>query len=345
MDIDTLTELLAEIPPAAGAAWHLKPIVVDRLYASNSPEGRPTLFLLGSADSFGRLPRVAGLSHSDSVVALPADKTVAALRIVSGDDVQGGRAIGHIGYELTRELAKNSVVGNEDLLRSVAWMLPLISRDEPLLPMDRQRGLVGECVLLRRLLLECRQLGLSPVAALDRWWGGVGGKRDFAAHSIAIEAKATSQNSRRHLIGSLLQLEPQSSSERVFLFSVGIKSDPSSPRKLGRVLVDIEELFRDSSGDMDPVAQQQFRDQLAAYGLNWSRLGAYEGQPGFLPPHLPPAIFQADDIGRLRPSSFVGGQLPPAVVNVSYEIDVHAEPLSAESEQAVLREFLLRAPS
>lgn len=344
MDIEEINACLTTLPRATGITWHVAPIAPGRLYASRAPDGGAALLIVGAAGTFGALSASNALSYSDRLVALPENEEFAGLRIVGSDPVHGQRAIAHLLYEAARLTASEPTITNQQLLMALSWLLPLVDESTPLLSPERQRGLVGECLLLRQLLVHCASLALPPGTALQRWWGASGGKRDFAAAGIAVEAKATAHKTRRHHIGDLEQLEPQDGEERVYLYSVGIRTDPSAPRKLGRYVDDIIALLRMPDGTPDDQAVADYRRRLLSIGLDWERLGEYDTQPGYLPPHLPPALFRVADLDRLRLASFVDGKLPSMVVGVSYDLEVLADPVGASEERDVLQS-LLAAPA
>src|ERR1041385_6736755 len=158
--IEELVALFGGIPTANGYRWTVEDLVPGRLHLSRGERGEFAVFMEGPAETFGPIPPWIGLAHSESVIALPAGEAIAALRIASQDPIFGNRAIAHIAYELGRRLEVARDVSNEELLASVSWILPLLGDREGVLGVERQYGLVGECVLLLRLLTVAARLGI-----------------------------------------------------------------------------------------------------------------------------------------------------------------------------------------
>src|SRR5262245_41719579 len=102
--IEELVALFGDIPTADGQRWTVEALVPGRLHLSRGEGGEFAVFLEGGADTFGHIPPWIGLAHSDSVIALPGEHTIAALRIASQDPIHGNRVIAHIAYELGRRL-------------------------------------------------------------------------------------------------------------------------------------------------------------------------------------------------------------------------------------------------
>ncbi len=136
------------------------------------------------------------------------------------------------------------------------------------------------------------------------------------------------------------QLAPHSASEAVFLYSIGIRRDASAPRKLSHFIGDVETLLVDDSGNPDQYARELFAHSLASYGLDRTRIAAYDTEPGYLAAHLAPTLFPATQLKYLTPDDFVGGAPPDTVHSVSYALEVIAEPLSADETNAVLDRLL-----
>ena len=346
-NIQTIEEIVASfetLVPAVAPQWNVISLVPERLHISRAEDGQYAVFIEGEKESFGKLPPTHGIEHSHDVTALPSSRKFSAVRLTCRDEFHGNRILSHIAYELARRLNDNPALDNESLFREVEWILLLLGANEGILTPERQRGLVGECVFLRRLLIQGRKIGVPALAVLERWWGHVGSRRDFAATGIAVEVKTTSLNSRQHHIGSIEQLDPQAPNEDVYLFSFGVKSDPTAPKKLPDYVLDVEVQLLTSDGRPDDQALAKFHRQLEGYGYEPAKAAQYAAAPGYLKPHLAGMLFRDADLQRLRFSSFVGGTMPMMVSAVSYVINVTAAPLNeAEAEQVVKR--LLSAPA
>jgi hypothetical protein len=324
--------------------WNVATLVPERLHISRDAAGHYTAFLEGSLESFGSLPPIGGLEHSTTVTALPVSRSFSALRMSCRDELHGDRVLSHITYELARRLIENPSVPNAELFRQIEWVLLLLGGADAVLSPERERGLAGECLLLRKLLITARKNGLGAMTVLERWWGPYPAKRDFAALDVAVEVKTTSQTSRLHQVGSIEQLDPQSPTEDVFVFSVGMKSDVSAPRKLPHFIEDVEAQLITADGAIDKDAVSLFREQLSRYGYDPARAPYYLNGPGYLKPHLPGALFRELHLARLRYDSFVDSHLPAMVAAVSYLLDITSEPLSDIDADGIYNRLLTSPP-
>jgi putative PD-(D/E)XK family protein DUF4420 len=342
VSLEGLVALAEDIPPARAGVWTVSEICAGQLYLTRSEDGSPALFLEGAKESFGNLPQIDAIRHSDDVTVVPGGQKLKALRIVANKGASGGRVIAHIAYEIAWRLAQVPKPGNEDLINDVRWLLALFGERSIPLGQERQKGLVGECLFLRMLLRRAIERKIPAMAVLSCWAGADQAKRDFYARKIAVEAKATSSVTRLHHISSLDQLFPQEPDEEVYLFSVGIRQDPTAPRKLTHFIGDVEALLVDRSGKPNSEAVESFRDQLARVGFNWADCELYERDAGFLAPHLPAAVFRLRDLRTLSLTDFVDQKLPDTVRSVSYSLEVVGSPMT-DGELAELCDRLVGA--
>jgi len=248
----------------------------------------------------------------------------------------------HVAYELARNVEGKPNIGNEQLLSEVRWILELLGDHDVVLSQELQKGLVGECVLLRRLLLLAQALRVPPRAVLQTWVGFDRAKRDFAGHGIAIEVKTTSSDTRIHHIGSLAQLEAQEG-EEVYVYSVCTKSDASGPKKLPDFVAEVSELLLTSDGRQDPDLIAHFEECLGKYGYRREQDNIYRASPGFLNFHLPPRLFRERELDRVRLSSFKEERLPAMVVDITYRLEMRSAELGQDEERAVLSAMLGRS--
>ena len=332
-----IEQALGHVQQPSGNQWHLHTVVPDRFHLSRSADDRATIFIEGDDDSFGRLPVLQGIEYRSDATEVESGRVFGALRITAPSSPHGNEAVTFIAFEIARGLEQDPDLDNSDLLAKVGWILALLGREPAALSGERQRGLVAECLLLRRMLQIGRAHSVNASAVLERWWGPAGGKRDFAATGIAVEVKSTALNARNHHIASIDQLEPLSRGEQAYLYSVGIKAEPTYDRKLPTYIADVvAEMIRpDGAPDLD--ARYAFQQKLASAGYDPQFDGIYASGPGLLPsPALPARLFREDDLDRLRLSSFKEDQLPQMVTAVSYDLEITAPPLSKSEADAVL---------
>jgi hypothetical protein len=340
IDIENIIKRFEAISPAHGQRWEVEEIVHRRLHLTRSEDGHYGIFIEGTLQSFGPLPPFAEVQHSDTVKDLNTGRVFPALRIRCGRELNSGRILAHITYELFWRLQANSLLENAVLLGELGWLLGLIGKQlSPMTP-ERQKGLVGECLFLRMLLMKCHAKNWDVMRAIEAWNGHEPAKRDFYRTDIAVEAKATANSSRLHHIGSLDQLLPQSDTEEVFLFSVGIRQDSTAPKKIPQFIKELEALIVDQSGQSHVAARSLFAEKVSAYGYDNSLSEVYEREPGFLAPHLSPALFKGIELGALSAADFIGGSPPETVRSVSYQLEVMAQPLTDLEIATVLEKLL-----
>lgn len=342
MNIERLTAAFGDVTPAVDNKWFLHHVAGERLYLSRASDGAFALFITVGPDVAAPLP--AGVTRG-MVRALPGNEELDVLRITSRNAAHGNRIIAHIAYEMSRQLSNTPDMPSVSLLQQTSWVLALLDRPtESLLGPERQRGLVGECLFLQELLLRAAAIDVSGSTALDRWWGFSAAKRDFAAKGVAIEVKTTGADVRAHGVSSLAQLEPQDPSERVYVYSVGVKTDPSAPRKLPLFIDDVEALLVERDGTPDIEAIERFYMQLLSYGFDVLQKARYEAEPGFLKIHLAGEMYEETALDRLRLTSFIGSKLPSMVSAVSYVLHIMASPLSKGEKDAVIDGLLIAPP-
>lgn len=341
----TIEELVGRfegLPPASSGRWSVVPLVEQRIYLSRDELGRFAIFVVGEETSFGTYPKLLSITHSSAITPVPGGVPFAALRLTSSNSAHGNRIMAHIAYELERRLASDGSVGNATLIAEVSWILELLADQESILSEEEQIGLVGELVLLRRLLSLTKELELPPSEALARWWGHDRAKRDFAAKGIAVEVKTTSKPIREHYVRSLGQLDPQGA-EEVFVYSLGVRRDPTAPRKLTAFIEDAAALITRTDGTPDEDALAHFHKALLAYGYERANEKLYAAGPGFMNFHLQPRLFRERDLDRVRLSSFKNDRLPSMVNEIMYLLELRSAELSVQDERVVLALLLQSA--
>lgn len=340
MNIEDIAQIFEAIPPPTGDSWTVQEVATGRLFLGKAEGNRAAVFVEGERSSFGELPASPEIQHSDRVIAVPSGRTLQALRITSSDDTNGFRIIAHLLYEFAWRLEKNPQLENEELLGQVSWLFALLGGARLPMSEERQLGLVGELIFLRRLLRRALDKGVDIRFALQCWAGANFAKRDFYGNKVAVEVKTTSQIARLHRVTSLDQLAPQEMGEDVYLFSLGIRRDPTAPKKLSHFVSDVEAVLLDKNGSAIRQAIDDYHKELHAYGYARGDSDLYDRQSGFLAPHLAPELFFAANLGFLRPSHFVDGKPPETVRSISYALEVTTSALPATTGQVVLDQML-----
>ncbi|MBM3507149.1 MAG: PD-(D/E)XK motif protein [Alphaproteobacteria bacterium] len=344
--VSTIEELVTKftgLPAAQGGRWNVVPLVGNRAFLSRDDAGRFAIFVAGDEESFGTYPKILSIQHAAAIVPVPGGTPFPALRLMSSNAAHGNRIMAHIAYEFERRLSSGATVSNAALIGEISWILELLTDQDTILGEEHQLGLLGELVLLRRLLSLARELGLPPFEALARWWGHDKAKRDYAAKGLAIEVKTTSKAVREHYVRSISQLDAQDG-EEVFVWSLGIRRDPTAPRKLTSFIADASGMIVRADGSPDVDAIRSFDAGLRAYGYDPDKAKLYDAGPGFLNIHLPPRLFRERELDRVRLTSFKGDQPPSMVNEVMYMLEMRANELTPAEERSVLVQ-LLRSPA
>jgi hypothetical protein len=317
--------------------WHtveLPSLGSSRILLSRSAEDRPCVFIQGTLSSFGRLPPLPSLEHRENSIDADTLESFPALRISAPNGASGRIALAHIVYELAAELSADERVDNSSLLNRVSWILDVLGKQGAPLSHRSQRGLLAECLLLRRMLERALTIGISPERVIELW---VSGRRDFSGNGIAIEVKSTAMATRRHHIGSIDQLEQSDNDVDVYLYSIGILHESSSNSFLPDYVQSVEDRIVDSSGSPLSSAVQAFRDKLSSVGYHSSHDSLYRSGDGIIQRStLPPRLFHVDSLDRLTLENFVDDQLPPGVIGVSYELEISADPIAPDETLNVL---------
>jgi putative PD-(D/E)XK family protein DUF4420 len=207
----------------------------------------------------------------------------------------------------------------------------LLQREPPgVLGQEALSGLFGE-------LWHMRELARLEPASLAIWLGPKGGRHDFLRGVMALEVKSTSSRLDR---------------PRVFEIH-GV--DQLRPPPGGTLHVAAMRLERaHDAGESVP----DVLDEIAALGADRLELTRRTALLGFdvrdadiyrtIRFHVLEDRMYSVDAGfpRLTASSFVGGALPPGVVNLRYQIDLTGEPPHPMNQKAVRRlyEALARGP-
>lgn len=173
---------------------------------------------------------------------------------------------------------------------------------------EQQVGLLGELLLLRHLTAT-----EGPAAALATWRGTLSEEHDFGLVDVDVEVKTTTSEARRHLIGSVSQLQP-SPGRPLWLLSIQLTRAPAGG---GRTLSELVAELSDAMG----AEVGAFEHRLDAAG--WSEQDAHLYSDRYVL-RTTPAAFAVDDafpaVTQARVDSIVPN--PAYVVDVMYRLDL-----------------------
>ena len=147
---------------------------------------------------------------------------------------------------------------------------------------------------------------------------------------------------REHYVRSLSQLDPQGD-EEVFVYSLGVRRDPTAPRKLPAFINDAAAVMTRADGSADENALAMFQKALLAYGYERGKEKLYASGPGFMNFHLLPRLFRERDLDRVRLSSFKSDRLPSMVSEVMYMLELRSAELTPKEERDVLSRLVQSA--
>ena len=139
-------------------------------------------------------------------------------------------------YSVLLPVAHNAQIDHVpplDAIRETVEDLRRLLRRKPLLDEDRQLGLLGELLMLERLL------AVRGLDALDAWTGPKNEPHDFRYGNNELEVKSTRNRRRIHIISSIDQLSP-TPGRRLFIVSyqfglAGADAGYSLPEVIDRV--------------------------------------------------------------------------------------------------------------
>ena len=177
-----------------------------------------------------------------------------------------------IGSECVREGIKDSSVPIESIFASVEPILELALKRSAL-STETIIGLIGELILLDKLLEITSTVPEQFGTVINAWKGYTPASRDFVLGSVAIEVKATRGISSSHIIHGLDQIEPREIhgnllEDRILILSVGITPIIGGPYSLPGLTESILKRLGtlDGEGWQASPLQEQFLKQLLQYG-------------------------------------------------------------------------------
>jgi hypothetical protein len=173
----------------------------------------------------------------------------------------GNQALYRDFYSLCCSIADRVQVEKQPVSVAVAGTLAswaALIRRKSLLSQDRQTGLLGELLFLRRI---AKSLGWAVAA--HAWLGPNAEEHDFVLPSVDAEVKSTSREQRIHQIGSLTQLRPKFK-RKLQLVSVQLTQGGDSEDSFSLSTTVASVLA--SAGKAAPAAAELIRDQIRRQG-------------------------------------------------------------------------------
>lgn len=326
------------LPPFAAGRRHSLSLIGRRLFIARGPAGEFELFLAGPLASFAGIAPGRGIEWN--TYHEPGGAEIEALCFRLPDDMGNARLVAHLAYEAYQRLTATPTLSNAALLSELQPYIGLI-QERGLLSVNEQQGLLGELLLLERLLGLCAQQTLPLTNALSAWTGwSYGAARDFSRNGVVVEVKSTTSDVREHAVSSLEQLELSAGEHALYLYSVSLKPDQSGTLQLwSKVQSLLAGLPNNERGLL--------AGYLRSAGYDASLTSQYRLGPKFITTRFVAALYRVDDsLSRLRLSSFVGASLPANVSRVSYRLNLQAvagpsNPLSLAAADAALLTLLI----
>jgi len=173
-----------------------------------------------------------------------------------------------IFYRLCKDVVRGATEAQteEDAIniaisRMWRWHNLLRGAGDELLSNERQKGLLGELIILEEYLLnDC-----SAQVALDAWHGPLGGVKDFQLGLTSIEVKTKRRSSKPHVkISSEEQLSTDDK-EELFLFVVDMDSSTDSEEGASN-LNEVANRVGKTIAEQSPAANDRFAELLQAAG-------------------------------------------------------------------------------
>ena len=141
------------------------------------------------------------------------------------------------------------------LMRTWRWHHLLRGGGGTLLSLEEQKGLIGELLVLERVLLP----SVEASAAVTAWRGPLGSPKDFEIGRVAIEVKARRGGATPSIaITSEDQLD-ETGVDSLFLYVVDLDEGPEDATN-GLTLKDVTDRVRERLYSLDPGAAGAFED-------------------------------------------------------------------------------------
>lgn len=202
--------------------------------------------------------------------------------------------------------------------RTWRWHHLLRGGGDGLLSPEEQKGLIGELLVLEKLLAL-----FPPADTLTAWRGPLGAPKDFEVGSVWIEAKARRGAATPHVaITSEFQLDADGA-DGLFLHVVDLEQAPSGATSQF-TLSDIALRVRTAIEGVDQLAADRLESLLAAAGFGFG--DDYSEFAWVMGKHRTYQV--RESFPSITPRSFVNG-----VLNVQYAISLPAcEPFAVSDD-------------
>lgn len=193
-------------------------------------------------------------------------------------------------------------------------------------------GLLGELILLERLLLAVDKFPELRKNVLDMWFGYLPYSRDFVVGKNAIEVKTTSGYESSHFIHGLNQIEPRSITngdleEDVYILSFGLTAVAGAPYSIARQKETILKLLGEESlAVTETPLQKRFLECLHGYG-EISEINVLDQLSSFAATYsftFPPRLYKitTPNVPLIRQAELAGTFVNPS--HIEYLVDFPA---------------------
>ena len=225
-------------------------------------DGRVLLTLrhaVGSAPTT-QLPRLRGIE----VTLSPPDESDAqllAFKLLDSNQRDIFQTLCEDIISVASQVESEAGAVSAALTRTWRWHHLLRGGRGTLLSPEEQKGLLGELLVLERLLLP----RMDASSAVMAWRGPLGAPKDFEIARVAIEAKARRGGATPSLsITSESQLD-ESGVDALFLYVVELNEAPMDGTQ-GLTLHDVAERIREQLQSLDPGSTGILESRLSAAG-------------------------------------------------------------------------------
>lgn len=210
-----------------------------------------------------RLPRLKGLE-----VSLIPDPTGGQSTLLFKLNETENR---DIFYQLCTDIVESAKAAESEreavsvtIARAWRWHHLLRGGSDKQLTLEDQKGLIGELLVLERVLLD----QMSPTDAVNSWTGPLDTPKDFEIGNVCIESKARRGAATPFVtINSEYQLDDDSI-DKLYLHVAELNRTPPGS-KGGFTITDISLRVREKIADRDPGAVSAYEGLLSSSGFDW----------------------------------------------------------------------------